>query len=134
MTILYIEDDLEDQEIFAEALKSIDNRIPILYSKGGAEALQMLEASFVSPDLIFLDLNLAGELDGKQFLKKMKKDKRFESIPVVVFTTSRRTEDKMEMLKSGARDYVVKPDTYTGVCEILQSTITPFLSDSHHRV
>ena len=129
MTILYIEDDLEDQEIFGEALRSIDDRIPILYSKGGAEALRMLEASFVSPDLIFLDLNLAGEIDGKQFLKEIKKDRRFESIPVVVFTTSRRTEDKAEMLKSGAKDYVVKPDTYTGVCEILQSTIRPYLKN-----
>lgn len=128
MTILYIEDDLEDQEIFGEALKSIDQRIPILYSKGGIEAMQILESSFVSPDVIFLDLNLVGEIDGKQFLKNMKKDKRFEAIPVVVFTTSRRSEDRIEMLKFGARDYVVKPDTYTGVCDVLQSALKPYLT------
>ena len=127
MTILYIEDDLEDQEIFREALQEIDNRIPILYSKGGAEALQILDSSFVCPDLIFLDLNLVGETDGKQFLKKIKRDKRFESIPVVVFTTSSRSEDRTEMMKLGATQYLVKPDTYTGVCEVLQSTLKNYI-------
>lgn len=64
-----------------------------------------------SPSLILLDLNLRGR-DGSDFLKRMRSDARFATIPVVVFTTSDDPPDIARSYSCGANGYVVKPDTF----------------------
>ena len=56
MKILLIDDDVDDQEIFVLALKSLYKSVDILTAQDGMEALEILKI-FV-PDCIFLDLNM----------------------------------------------------------------------------
>ncbi|MDR0500161.1 MAG: response regulator [Coriobacteriales bacterium] len=72
-------------------------------------ALRMFEVlEKVEPDLILLDIEMPG-MNGYEAIAKLKRDKRYEAIPVI-FLTSRTDEgSEMEGLNLGAIDYVYKP-------------------------
>lgn len=71
-----------------------------------------------SPSLILLDLHLRGQ-DGCDFLKRLRSDARFATLPIVVFTTSDDPTDLARCYASGANGYVVKPGTFA---ELVQCT------------
>lgn len=66
----------------------------------GTEALLILSSD--TPDLILLDLMLPG-LNGEEILPKMK------DIPVIVVSAKVGVDDKVNLLMSGAADYITKP-------------------------
>lgn len=79
----------------------------------GIEALAYLnkKGSFETsslPNLIIMDLNLPG-LNGKELLGKIKADKNFNSIPVIMFSTSSNEKDIYDCYKLGASCYLIKP-------------------------
>jgi CheY-like chemotaxis protein len=111
MIVLYAEDDPEDFEIFCDVLKEINPSVKCIHAKDGMAALEFLENSIILPDYIFLDINMPA-MDGKSCLKHLKKDKRLNPIPVVIYTTSKNQHD-VEMCKQlGAYDYIVKGNSF----------------------
>lgn len=72
----------------------------VLRAYSGTEALYLL--SHNTPDLILLDLMLPG-LAGEEILSKM------DGIPVIVVSAKVGIDDKVNLLLSGAVDYITKP-------------------------
>lgn len=97
-TIAVIEDDQHIGNIIENALKKEGYRVLRAYS--GTEALYLL--SHNTPDLILLDLMLPG-LSGEEILSKM------DGIPVIVVSAKVGIDDKVNLLLSGAVDYITKP-------------------------
>lgn len=97
-TIAVIEDDQHIGNIIENALKKEGYGILRAYS--GTEALYLL--SHNTPDLILLDLMLPG-LAGEEILSKM------DGIPVIVVSAKVGIDDKVNLLLSGAVDYITKP-------------------------
>ena len=92
--LFLIDDDPDDQHVFAEALSEIDGSVSLLTASNGLEALETLrKGSSRLPDLIFLDLNMP-KMNGKQFLKELKSEPNLQDIPVVIYTTSSAKTDK----------------------------------------
>ena len=121
--LFLVDDDIDDQQIFAEALSEIDDSINLLTAFSGLEALDTLrESTSRLPDLIFLDLNMP-KMNGKQFLKEMKSNSTLANIPVVIYTTSSAKTDKDETLELGAQGFIVKPDSYGAVCQAIRSIV-----------
>jgi CheY-like chemotaxis protein len=60
MTILNVDDDLEDQEIFTEAIGIIDPLITCIKANNGLEGHKLLfnDEKQLSIDYIFLDINM----------------------------------------------------------------------------
>jgi len=118
-----IDDDLEDQEIFALALEKLGSPCTFAAATSASEALSKFEAdpSFI-PDIIFLDLNLP-QMNGRQFLAEIKKKNDLKHIPVVIYSTSSLPTDIHETRLLGASDYMVKPPSI----QILQKSITSIL-------
>jgi CheY-like chemotaxis protein len=123
--VLYVEDDEEDVLIFQELLNDIDPSIKYLHAKNGKEALTLLGELVIQPDYIFLDINMP-VMDGQGFLTEVKKDARFHNIPVVMYTTSTRPDDKKLFESLGAKDYVVKPSSYFDAREGIGKLISKF--------
>ena len=113
--LFIVDDDVDDIQLFIEAVNEIDNSMGCSSAKNGEDALAKLQASEKLPDIIFLDLNMP-KLDGKQCLIKLKKDPRLKDIPVVIYSTSSSPKDMEEMEKLGAIFYLVKPETFTDLC------------------
>ena len=68
------------------------------------------------PDYIFLDLNMP-LMDGKSFLKKIKKDEGLKDIPIIVYTTSDRPKDRTDTIALGADYFLTKPTSYQMLCK-----------------
>ncbi len=70
------------------------------------------------PDIVFLDLNMPRK-NGFQCLEELKTDQKFQSIPVVVLTTSYETEIVNLLYKRGAQYYIRKPDDFEQLKKLL---------------
>jgi CheY-like chemotaxis protein len=125
--VLYVEDDEEDVLIFQELLNDIDPEIKYLHAKNGKEALALLSELVIQPDYIFLDINMP-IMDGQGFLTEIKKDARFQTIPVAMYTTSTRPDDKKLFTSLGATEYIVKPSSYFDAREGIGKLISKFRS------
>ena len=124
LMILYVENDRDDCEFFAEALAAIRSDIPLDFCSDGQEAIAFLHTrkfSGVYPCLIILDLNMP-KMDGRKAVEEIKKDPDFAEIPLIIFTTG-LTESDRSFLQSQNVEVFIKPnklvDLINAVEEIL---------------
>ena len=123
-TIMIVDDDEDDIELFCEAVKDVDQNIECICAPNGEEALTKLSKENASlPDFIFLDLNMP-RLNGKQCLRKLKSSLKLRDIPVIIYTTSKLKEDVEETRQLGAASFLTKPnkvnDLRKAIASILQ--------------
>lgn len=104
-TILIAEDEDDLREMYTMALKS--KGFEVREAINGIEALAWLEKSYTDIDLILLDVVMPG-MDGFETLENIKKDQRFNKIPVLVSTNLDNDEDRAQALGGGAKEYFVK--------------------------
>ncbi len=71
----------------------------------GEDAFIILEK--FTPDIILLDILLPG-IDGFGVLKKLKKNPKFETIPIIMLTNLGQRDDIRKGMKEGADGYLVK--------------------------
>lgn len=106
-TIFLIDDDRDDQEIFALALEEVAPFYNCVTANDGIDALEKLRGGHIEPDCIFLDLNMP-RMNGKQCLNEIKKESRLSQIPVVIYSTSSESREKEQLLAMGASAFVTK--------------------------
>ena len=70
------------------------------------EALQTLDSQV--PDLIISDIMMP-QVNGYEFLAKLKEDPRYRSIPVVFLTARGMTSDRIQGYEAGCDAYLSKP-------------------------
>lgn len=122
MVVLYAEDDPEDIEVFCEAIRTIDSKIVCQTVTDGINLFAFLENTIVLPDLIFLDINMP-LMNGRDCLIRLKNSKDYQSIPVIMYTTSTRAVDRDELKRLGASDYFIKPSTFSEIYELLRDVL-----------
>ena|SRR5205085_9795545 len=117
--VLIGEDDMDDQEFLKEIFISIDNSFTFMFASNGPDVLTMLENldGGQMPCLILLDYNMPGS-NGAEILKELKKDPRYDSIPKIIWSTSRSDTYKDICLDVGANDYLIKPSNVNELVEI----------------
>lgn len=118
--ILLVEDNPTDVELTLRTLKkhNLANHVEVV--SDGAEALDFVFATGAykdrkidkKPKVILLDLNLP-KVDGLEVLRKIKSDERTKDIPVVVLTSSKEEQDRIESYRLGVNSYIVKPVDFT---------------------
>mgnify|MGYP001558632694 CR=1 FL=1 len=118
LIILVADDDENDLTMTLAALACRGAKPEVIAVNDGAEAMDYLHrrGGFQSrapgnPDVVLLDLNMP-RLDGWEVLRQIKADAKLKTIPVVVFTSSKRESDVRECYELGANAYVVKPIDY----------------------
>jgi CheY-like chemotaxis protein len=87
MEVLYIDDDLEDVEIFREQLYEIDPAIGFSYAISADDAFKKLTNNLVRPDIIFLDYHMPA-VDGAECIKMIKERNALRQIPIVLISSS----------------------------------------------
>jgi chemotaxis family two-component system response regulator Rcp1 len=126
-SILLVEDNPGDVRLMREALQQSKKRTHHLnVVNDGEEAMAFLQqsqyANELRPDLILLDLNLPLK-NGYEVLTEIKQDPQLKHIPVVILTTSNRTEDIRKGYNLGADFYLVKPadiDQFNGLVKSIE--------------
>ncbi|MBL7102661.1 MAG: PAS domain S-box protein [Desulfobacteraceae bacterium] len=117
LRVLLVEDDPEDMTIFRRYAQCSTN---YCFQVDHADMPDMME-SFLSQhdyDLVFLDQRLGGAITGLELLKQIKP--AWPDIPVIVLTGTGDQKIAVEMMKSGATDYLTK-DTFNS--EILDRAV-----------
>jgi len=118
--ILVIEDDYVDALTVKRALS--DNAIfnEVIFKSNGEDALAYLQdQSAELPAIILLDLNMP-RMNGIEFLQLIKQDKRLLAIPVIVLTTSRSEQDKLDSFQLGVAGYMIKSVNYPDFVEMIR--------------
>lgn len=113
VNVLMVENDPGDQKLIKNGLMSTEYNVDLHIVSSAEEGLGFLEKSlkdahnFPRPGLVLLDLNMPG-MGGKGFLKKVKENENFCSIPVVVVTSSDLQSDVDECYQMHAAGYIQK--------------------------
>ncbi len=118
-TCLIIDDDPDDQEIFALAIEEMGPAYHCSFANNATDALQQLQASQPTPDYIFLDLNMP-RINGLQCLAELKKIPATQSIPVVMYSTSSEHHFSSLAMAAGATAFVSKPSRISDLVVILK--------------
>jgi CheY-like chemotaxis protein len=113
--ILIIDDDEEDCDLLADAVKTVDSSIDCVKVYSCKEALELLSTDY-KPNYIFLDLNMP-ICDGKTCLLEIRKNKSKNKIPVIIYTTSNRKIDIEEAHDRGAVYVITKPTALKELCD-----------------
>jgi CheY-like chemotaxis protein len=115
--ILLIDDDADDQLYFRDALNEVSPDSHCEIASNGREALEQIEIP-PPPDLIFLDLNMP-VMNGYETLAALKKQHKYKDIPIVIFTTSKNSQDVQRSQELGANLFLTKPADFGILCSKL---------------
>jgi len=112
-TILYVDDDPDDAELFCEVVKEYHPGYTVKAANNGFEAIKQLhkaKSAHSLPCLIVMDINIP-MLNDKEAMLKIKRDNEFKTIPIVMFTTSPKQPDDSIFVEHGV-DIIQKPASY----------------------
>jgi len=102
--ILVVEDSRTQAEILKNTLEK-HGYIPTL-AENGKVALEMIDT--VNPDVIISDVVMP-VMDGYEFCRTIKNDKRYRHIPVILLTMLNDSKDVIYAMVSGADNFITKP-------------------------
>ena len=107
--VIYVDDDPDDRELVRDAFYKHVNKVEMLCFGSGSEALSYLAETKADrmPCLIILDINMP-ILGGKEILVRLRQMDKFQTVPVVLFSTSTMPDDKQFAECNGA-GIITKP-------------------------
>jgi CheY-like chemotaxis protein len=119
---VFIVDDDEDDRFLVQQIFEQQSPESELRSLGnGAELLQTLAES------ILLDLNMP-VMSGLETLERVRQNPAYESVPIVILTTSDQAIDKQRATRLRANGFITKPPTIKQYNEIVLNLKRDWLS------
>jgi len=103
--ILVVDDDVRN--IFALTAALEQKGADIEVAKNGKEALEKLDED-PSIDLVLMDIMMP-EMDGYQATREIRKQKRFQKLPIIAVTAKATKGDQLLCMEAGTDDYLAKP-------------------------
>jgi CheY-like chemotaxis protein len=130
MTVLLVEDDLNDIFLVKRAFKRANLANPLQVVTDGCEAVQYLigegkyadRRQYPMPHLIVMDIKMPRKT-GLEVLEWIKKDGFLKRISVVIVSSSDQPSDINRAYELGANAYMVKPVDFQAVQDLFQSII-----------
>ncbi|HEY4060973.1 MAG TPA: response regulator [Puia sp.] len=116
--ILIVEDDQLDVISVRRSLDKLGVPYHLHTAYNGIEALEILRGKDDRPpleplpDILLLDINMP-KMNGIEFLRSMRADRRLTHIKVFVMTTSGESQDRQLAEELGISGYLIKPLNYT---------------------
>ena len=104
-TILIVEDNDINRQMLVQQL---EGDFEVLQAENGLVGLDLLEKHHDNLSLVLLDVFMP-ECDGFEFLRRKKLEARYDTVPVIVATSSDSLDDEIACLELGANDFIVKP-------------------------
>ena len=102
---LVIDDARAMRSILAKFLAELG--FQVREAASGLEALVEIRRKPI-PDLVLVDWNMP-EMDGCEFLRKIRAEEQFADVPVMMVTTESEMDRVSIALDAGANEYLMKP-------------------------
>ncbi|GGB78784.1 response regulator [Deinococcus soli (ex Cha et al. 2016)] len=106
-----IDDNPHDQFLAIEAFGELCPDCHLTLASDGQQALTLLRAAEVLPDVILLDVNMP-RMNGFEVLQALKDDPQLRLIPVVMLSTSEARDDITTAYTLYASSYLVKAQDF----------------------
>jgi CheY-like chemotaxis protein len=103
--ILYVEDEPDTRELVRLTLE-LDGH-DVFEARSAEEGIE--QAYEHRPDLILMDLSLAGKFDGLEATKRLRADSSFDQTPIIALTAHAMSDDRQRSLAAGCDDHWTKP-------------------------
>jgi CheY-like chemotaxis protein len=121
---LLVEDNPDHVELILKVLQDNNVLNPVHVVTNGEKALDFLYQREEYADaprlgLILLDIKLP-RIDGTEVLRRIKADPKFESIPVVMLTSSVSEQEMVESYSFGADSYIIKPVAFEQFAKVIK--------------
>lgn len=120
--ILLIDDDVDEPEIFINALNEANILFRCTWANGADQAFEHLNQ--ISPDFIVLDFNMP-KINGLELLRLLKDNSKLKHIPVIMYSATMDIELHKKALLSGAVKCIRKPYNMQELPGLLQSFFQP---------
>jgi len=106
--VLLGEDDDEDYLIFSLAIEELSFKVVLTRAENGDILLKLLDEN--NPDIIFLDLLMPCK-DGRQCLKEIRANRKYDSIPIIMYSSLSDLQSIEFCYREGSNLYAIKPHT-----------------------
>ena len=80
----------------------------VITAVDGSDGLEKLYSN--ACDLVLTDINMSN-MDGYEFIRRVRADGKYDSLPIIIVSTESETKDKMKGFEAGANLYIVKPSS-----------------------
>jgi two-component system, chemotaxis family, chemotaxis protein CheY len=81
-------------------------RFHVITAVDGSDGLEKLYTN--TCDLVLTDINMSN-MDGYEFIRRVRADHKYTSLPIIIASTESEGKDKMKGFEAGANLYLVKP-------------------------
>jgi CheY-like chemotaxis protein len=127
--VLLVDDNSTDEELTIRALKKANVPLDVQVIRDGEDAVTWLDSnSAISlPDLVLIDLNLP-KVNGFELIQRMRCDERMRLIPIVVVSSSTKTDDVATAYRLGCNAYVAKGVDYVKFSEMAKVLVEFWLA------
>jgi two-component system, sensor histidine kinase len=118
--VLLVEDNLINQKVVLAILRKKGYQIDV--ANDGREALAKLEASRGGYDIVLMDVQMP-VLDGLETTRIIRKDSRWNRLPIVAMTAHAMNGDRERCLQAGMNAYVSKPVQPSHLVSIIEKLL-----------
>jgi len=119
--IVLAETDDNDYMIFSVAVKEQEIAVSLRRAENGIILMQLLGEDV--PDILFLDLLLPLK-SGKQCIKEIRADERYDELPIIAYTALQDLESIEFCYREGANLYVLKPKNADTLVSVLRRILS----------
>jgi CheY-like chemotaxis protein len=117
-TILVVDDEPETARMLGTMIEM--NGYTVLKAHGPAKAMQLIQNQV--PDLLVLDVMMPG-VSGLELCRYLRREPRFQNLPVVIVSAKAQPEDIYEGLAAGASAYLTKPISTKTLIKTIQELL-----------
>jgi len=120
LKLLVVDDSSTMRRIIKNTLQRLGFN-DVLEAEHGVEAWQVMERT---PDInvLITDWNMP-EMNGLDLVRKVRADKRYDGMPIIMVTTEGGKTEVITALKAGVNNYIVKPFTPQVLKEKLEDVL-----------
>ena len=120
LTIVLVDDDVDEYDLFTTALKQLTEDFRLIHITSCDDLLPTIRVN--KPELVFLDINMPGT-NGIECLKTVRAEKKWEQLPIIMYSTSSNKINIQQAYENKANFYVVKPYSIQGIIKALEKII-----------
>ena len=132
LSYIVVDDDEDDRYFLRLALKQAQRLLPVYKFSNGQELLDYLtyntkiRQDIGNHGLVVLDVNMP-VLNGLETLKCIRQNPAWQTLPVLMLSTSDNPSMRQQALDEGANGYLVKPTSLTGYASLFDDSFAPWL-------
>jgi DNA-binding NtrC family response regulator len=121
--IVLVDDDPDEESIFQIALDFLGIEYDFLYFEKAYDFVSYIEnEANLLPDIVFIDMKMP-QISGKDLIKKIRENQRFDSMQAIIYTAHINEQDKNAMTAMGIYEFFIKPTEFSELTEMLKVMI-----------